>query len=173
MTPELSVEAERIREANERSTPGSTIEGTPRDRAMSREVIIIERGTGYPRVVHDNGRGQLVDGGGRSYIPQTHYGNGKPIIVENGRQITVEPNDKRLKRDRAMIQGGIDFASKHLHMETSGDKINITFNPAMMAQFERGDFSGVKIQILDVVPISLMPLLGLKEDEGSGQLAKA
>ena len=74
-------------------------------------------------------------------------------------------------KDAAM--GGIDLASKHLNMESSGEKVNITFDPAMIAQFERGDFSGVRIQILDVVPINLMPLLGLKEDEMAGQLAKA
>jgi hypothetical protein len=73
----------------------------------------------------------------------------------------------------ASPQGGIDLASKHLNMESSGQKVNITFDPAMIEQFKRGDFSGVKIQILDVVPINLMPLLGLKEDEVGGQLAKA
>jgi hypothetical protein len=41
--------------------------------------------------------------------------------------------------------------------------VNITFDPAMIAQFKRGDFSGVNIKILDVVPVNLMPLLGLKE----------
>jgi hypothetical protein len=72
----------------------------------------------------------------------------------------------------AKIPGGIDLNSRHLNMESSGQKVNITFDPAMIEQFKRGDFSGVKIQILDVVPINLMPLLGLKEDE-AGQLAKA
>ena len=65
----------------------------------------------------------------------------------------------------AVTPGGIDLNSGHLKMEISGEKVNITFDPAMIAQFRRGDFSGVQIQILDVVPISLMPLLGLKEDE--------
>ena len=70
-------------------------------------------------------------------------------------------------RDAALltVPGGIDLNSKNLNIETSGQKVNITFDPAMIAQFRRGDFSGVQIQILDVVPISLMPLLGLKEDE--------
>jgi hypothetical protein len=69
------------------------------------------------------------------------------------------------KADRAVLAnapGGIDLASKHLNMESSGQKVNITFDPAMIAQFKRGDFSGVRIQILDVTPVSLMPLLGLK-----------
>jgi hypothetical protein len=68
--------------------------------------------------------------------------------------------------------GGIDLNSRNLKMESEGQKVNITFDAAMIAQFRRGDFSGVKIQILDVTPINLMPLLGLKEDEESGQLAK-
>jgi len=78
--------------------------------------------------------------------------------------------------DRASLagspEGGIDLASKHLRMESSGEKVNITFDPLMIAQFKRGDFSGVRIQILDVVPINPVSLLGLKEDEASELLAK-
>ena len=77
----------------------------------------------------------------------------------------LEQDVKRVAPSQAMThQGGIDLTSRHLNMESSGQKINITFDPAMIAQFKRGDFSGVRIQILDVVPINLMPLLGLKED---------
>ena len=40
-------------------------------------------------------------------------------------------------------------------------------------QFKRGDFSGVHPVILNIAPISnMLPLLGLKEEEGVGQLAK-
>lgn len=60
--------------------------------------------------------------------------------------------------------GGIDLNTRTLNMESSGQKVNITFDPAMIAQFKHGDFSGVKIQILDVVPVNLMPLLGLTEE---------
>jgi hypothetical protein len=73
--------------------------------------------------------------------------------------------------DRALIsasqpleRGGIDLNSRTLNMESSGQKVNITFDPAMVEQFKHGDFSGVKVQILDVVPINLLPLLGMKED---------
>jgi hypothetical protein len=78
------------------------------------------------------------------------------------------------KRDHAALAtpGGIDLNARNLNMESSGQKVKIIFDPAMIAQFRRGDFSGVKIQILDVVPINLMPLLGFKEDEESGQLFK-
>ena len=50
--------------------------------------------------------------------------------------------------------GGIDLNSKNLNMQSEGQKVNITFNPAMIAQFKRGDFSGVRFQILDVVPVN-------------------
>jgi len=99
------------------------------------------------------------------------------------RRIEIKKASKDKNRpDKAMetavlskkpYKGGIDLNSRNLNMESSGQKVNITFDPAMLAQFERGDFSGVRIKILDVVPISLMPLLGLKEDESVGQLAKA
>ena len=86
-------------------------------------------------------------------------------LLEEARK--VQPYREELEgKDKAMVfPGGIDLASKHLNMESTGEKVNITFDPAMIAQFKRGDFSGVRIQILDVVPISLMPLLGLKEEE--------
>ena len=70
------------------------------------------------------------------------------------------------------IQGGINLNSSSLKMESEGQKVNITFNAAMIAQFRRGDFSGVRIKVLDVTPINLMPLLGLKEEETPGHLAQ-
>ena len=57
--------------------------------------------------------------------------------------------------------GGIDLNSSQLRLQSEGEKVNIAFDPAMIAQFRRGDFSGVRIQILDVVPVNLMSLLGL------------
>jgi len=59
-------------------------------------------------------------------------------------------------------RGGIDLNAAHLNLQSEGDGVNITFDPAMIAQFKRGNFSGVKFQILEVVPVDLMPLLGLK-----------
>jgi hypothetical protein len=65
--------------------------------------------------------------------------------------------------DSAM-PGGIDLNAKHLKMESEGDKVNWSFDPAMIAQFKRGDFSGVQIRIFDVVPVDIMPLMGLKRN---------
>jgi hypothetical protein len=68
------------------------------------------------------------------------------------------------KASLAQSPGGIDLNSRHLNLESSGQKVNIAFDPVMIAQFRRGDFSGVRIKILDVVPVNLIPLLGLREE---------
>jgi len=100
-----------------------------------------------------------------------------PVLEEYGvKPIIPKPDGLRLLdiatrgsgTDSAMSPGGIDLASKHLKMQSEGEKVNIAFNPAMIAQFKRGDFSGVRIKIIDVIPVNLIPLLGLKEDEQSG-----
>ena len=94
-------------------------------------------------------------------------------LVELDRQVKKIQNNQQNPGDRALLNGGIDLNSKTLNLESSGQKVNINFNPAIIAQFKRGDFSGVKIQVLEVVPISLVALLGLKEYELAGNLAKA
>jgi len=59
--------------------------------------------------------------------------------------------------------GGIDLASKHLNMESSGQKVDITFDPAMIAQFS-GRFFRVRIQIYDIVPVSLYVIARAQEE---------
>ncbi len=62
--------------------------------------------------------------------------------------------------------GGIDLNAKNMQMDVNGQKINIHFDPAMVAQFKRGDFSGVRPVIIKITPIqNIMPLLGLKEED--------
>lgn len=55
--------------------------------------------------------------------------------------------------------GGIDLNSKNLKLSSEGQKVDISFNSAMVAQFKRGDFSGVRFQIFDVIPESMASLL--------------
>ncbi len=55
--------------------------------------------------------------------------------------------------------GGIDLNSRYLDMQSEGEKVDIAFNQAMIAQFRRGDFSGIQVRILDVVPVSLLSLI--------------
>jgi len=97
------------------------------------------------------------------------------IVTTNAGMTTTALNVAKIlpAHSKVPYNGGIDLNSGNLKMESSGKKVDITFDPAMIAQFKRGDFSGVRIQILDVVPVNLMPLLGLKEEEELGKLAKA
>jgi len=92
--------------------------------------------------------------------------------IFNDRAMTSFPDEEldTLGNDRAVTaniqpweRGGIDLNSRTLNMESVGQKVNITFDPAMIEQFKRGDFTGVRIQILDVAPVNLGPLLGLNE----------
>ena len=87
--------------------------------------------------------------------------------AKRGKVIEKDLSNRRGKdRDAAALaqpyNGGIDLNSKNLNMQSEGEKVNITFDTAMIAQFKRGDFSGVKFQIIDVVQIDPIPLLGLK-----------
>ncbi len=65
--------------------------------------------------------------------------------------------------------GGIDLNTKGMRSSVTGDKIDIQFDPAMVEQFKRGDFTGVRPVILNVTPLtSVLPLLGLaprREDD--------
>jgi len=59
-------------------------------------------------------------------------------------------------------RGGIDFNAENLPMDVSGDAIDIRFDQSMIAQFKRGDFTGVRPVILSVTPLSsVLPLLGI------------
>ncbi|MBF0522343.1 MAG: hypothetical protein HQL24_04715 [Candidatus Omnitrophica bacterium] len=68
--------------------------------------------------------------------------------------------------DKAMATpGGIDLNAKNLDMNVSkeGNGIEIKFDPAMVEQFKRGDFSGIVPVIIRITPIeSPFPLLGLE-----------
>ena len=60
-------------------------------------------------------------------------------------------------------------------MQKSGGGVDIKFNPAMIAQFERGDFKGIVPVITGITPITIPGislLLGLREDEENEKLAK-
>lgn len=68
-----------------------------------------------------------------------------------------------LQSDRAQLTpGGIDLNTKDMKTNISGENITIQFDKAMIEQFKRGDFTGVRPVILNVTPItSVLPLLGL------------
>lgn len=68
--------------------------------------------------------------------------------------------------------GGIDLDSKNLILDVNGDKINISFDPAMLEQFRRGDFSGVRPVIISIVPVAnINGLLGRQDTRYKEALA--
>ncbi len=81
------------------------------------------------------------------------------------------PNENRLHylqawsqdNDSAMIAsespGGIDLNSKNMQFDVDGQKIDMRWDPAQMADFKRGDFSGVRPVILKLAPIRDVTLL--------------
>jgi phosphomannomutase len=92
----------------------------------------------------------------------------KPVLVGPDGTIPLKEEDSAMKN--ASDLGGIDFNAKNLKMGVKGDQINIKFDPAMIEQFKRGDFSGVRPVIINITPLnSIWPVLGLspvrKEEE--------
>jgi SAM-dependent methyltransferase len=50
-------------------------------------------------------------------------------------------------------KGGIDLNSRNMLMDVSGEKINIKFDQALVDQFRRGDFSGIRPVIINITPV--------------------
>jgi len=91
-------------------------------------------------------------------------------------QWVLEIGEKYLERNHAMISqistmvpnppGGIDLNGQNLRMDVTQDEHGMTmhFDPAMLEEFKKGDFSGISPVILRITPISdILPLLGIKK----------
>ena len=69
--------------------------------------------------------------------------------------------------------GGIDLNSRSLQMDIDGETIDLKFDPAMAAQFQREDFSGVEPIIIQIVPVqNPLALLGVNAGKEEEALAK-
>ena len=68
------------------------------------------------------------------------------------------PSNHAPDKGMAATPGGIDLNAQNMGLEVSGDKIRTTPDWAMIADFEKGNFSGVKGTILKIVPISGLSL---------------
>ncbi len=57
--------------------------------------------------------------------------------------------------DQAQMYGGIDLNALNMDFEVTGEgqRSPLLFDPAMLAEFERGDFSGLEGTILQIVPV--------------------
>ncbi|MEI8012987.1 MAG: hypothetical protein WCI27_11020, partial [Candidatus Omnitrophota bacterium] len=66
--------------------------------------------------------------------------------------------------DKAMTPGGIDLNARNmgLDVDKDGKGVDMKFDPAMIAEFQQGNFTGVEGIILRIVPLqSPLPILGL------------
>ena len=80
------------------------------------------------------------------------------------RQANIDPAED-IKRDSKAVDGGIDINGKNLTLDVTreGKGAETKFDPAMVARFERGDFTGFVPIILKVTPlgnIGLSPGMG-------------
>jgi len=94
-------------------------------------------------------------------------------------------NSSEVRSDRAALanlpakqpwaQGGIDLNAKNMGLDVTrqGNGVNMNFDPAMAAEFQKGNFAGVEGIILRIVPIqNPLPMLGLETSPAEGTVAK-
>ncbi len=75
--------------------------------------------------------------------------------------------DEAMKANEA-FPGGIDLNSKNMSLDVAkdGQGIEMKFDPAMVAEFQKGNFTGVEGVILRIVPIqSPLLILGLETNQ--------
>ncbi|MFH0754345.1 MAG: hypothetical protein V2A70_07255, partial [Candidatus Omnitrophota bacterium] len=73
------------------------------------------------------------------------------------------------------VNGGIDLNAQNMGLDVTknGKGVDIKFDPAMVAEFRKGDFSGVVPVIIQITPIvSPMMTLGLEVGQDEVKLAK-
>ncbi len=74
-----------------------------------------------------------------------------------------------------VVDGGIDLNAKKMDLDVAkdGKGVAMNFDPAMVAEFRKGNFTGVEGIILKIVPIANpLLLLGLESSPTGSQLAK-
>ncbi|MBF0483915.1 MAG: hypothetical protein HQL25_04330 [Candidatus Omnitrophica bacterium] len=75
---------------------------------------------------------------------------------------------KRQKLEARQAPGGIDLNGNKMGLDVAveGKGVEFQFDPAMVAEFQRGDFTGVEAFIIKITPLaSPLPLLGLDTTE--------
>ncbi|NTV29377.1 MAG: hypothetical protein HGA80_04770 [Candidatus Omnitrophica bacterium] len=78
-----------------------------------------------------------------------------------------------LDRNKDWKQGGIDLNAANMSLNQQGQAMDMQFDPAVLEQFRRGDFTGIAPVILNIAPIqSLRPLLGM-DDSAAGSKPSA
>lgn len=130
---------------------------------LKRDSFVVWRGTVPLKGISERGLFRIM-----------RFNNRVVIFNRSDKDIFISPGeDKAMNVKPEDAVGGIDLNAQRLNMAVSGEEIDIQFDPAMIEQFKRGDFSGITPVIINFTPVpSIRPLLGLK-DEGDVKLAKA
>jgi hypothetical protein len=76
---------------------------------------------------------------------------------------STDTNTGETSPDAALAaNGGINFNAKYMNTDVSGDRLDVHLDPAMIAQFKSGNFTGVAATILNVTVLpSVIPLFNL------------
>jgi hypothetical protein len=85
---------------------------------------------------------------------------GSEIITFEG---MLRPDSKDRSQDN-LLNGGIDLNARKMGLDVAkeGAGVEMKFDPAMVAEFQKGNFSGVEGIILKIIPIeSPLPMLGM------------
>jgi len=129
-------------------------------------AAIIAREFGIPAVLNTGNATEVLKDG---QIVEVDGTNGSVTIVSDEAMIGTGSENKEFK------YGGIDFNAKNMGLDISkeGSEIEMEFDPAMIADFQKGNFAGLEGIILRIIPIqSPLPILGLDTIPVEESLAK-
>ncbi len=92
------------------------------------------------------------------------------------RNDTHPTNEVAEQQDNAALPpGGIDLNARNMGLEVArdGKGVDMKFDPAMVAEFQKGDFTGVEGIILRIVPLqSPFQVLGMEASPAHNELAQ-
>ncbi|MFH0754896.1 MAG: hypothetical protein V2A70_10055, partial [Candidatus Omnitrophota bacterium] len=95
--------------------------------------------------------------------------------VQVNEELTVKVVDAAASNMDTLVNGGIDLNARNMGLDVTrdGKGVEMKLDPAMVAEFQKGNFTGVQGIILKIVPIqSPMVFLGLETSPSGTLLAK-
>ncbi len=116
-----------------------------------------------------NSRGRMlrrvvIQTGENTHVGTLPGGNYNAVATLNSLEI-----DNAMNIENQEVQGGIDFDASNIQMRKDGPGVAIKFDPAMLQQFEGGNFQGLLPQVTGFRQINnILPMLGLpvgRQDE--------
>jgi len=84
----------------------------------------------------------------------------KAMVTDGAMKVVIQPH--HLNTTEVIPPGGIDLNAKNMSLDIAGNGIEMKFDPAMVAEFRHGNFSGIVANIIHIIPIkSALPMMGL------------